>query len=88
MESSAKDKRPQKPLSRHLEGDGQPARCLFCGRDMLRRCRQSKRFCRDLCRSRFHYARRQAAQADLQRQLQEAQARLQQFERVGGGTDD
>ena len=54
--------------------------CGFCGRPIQHRHRQTKKYCGDLCRSRYHYARRQAAQADLMRQLQEAQARLRRLE--------
>jgi len=80
MESIDKDERPQKPLSRHLEGAAQPAQCLFCGSDMPDRSRRTKKFCQDLCRSRFHYARRQAAQVDLKRRLEEAEARLRRLD--------
>lgn len=86
MESIDKDERPQKPLSRHLEGDAQPAQCLFCGGVIPDRSRRTKKFCQDLCRSRFHYARRQAALVDLKRRLEEAEARLRRLERNAGET--
>ena len=46
--------------------------CRFCGRPIQLSHRQTKKFCGDLCRSRFHYARRREEQADLKRHLNEA----------------
>ena len=54
----------------------QASSCRFCGRPIPLRHRQTKKFCGDLCRSRFHYARRQEEQADLKRHLNEAAAAL------------
>ena len=77
---------PLEPLSRLMGGNGGPAECLFCGQPIQLRHRRTKKFCGDLCRSRFHYARRQAAQADLKRRLEEAEARLRQLEQAQGET--
>ena len=46
--------------------------CRFCGQPIPMSHRQTKKFCGDLCRCRFHYARRQEAQAALRRHLNEA----------------
>ena len=46
--------------------------CLFCGRRIQLRHRQTKKFCGDLCRSRFHYARKQEEQANLKQRINEA----------------
>ena len=81
MEPNTPRRMPQEPLSRLVWGIEEPAACLFCGRPIQRWQRSTKKYCSDLCRSRFHYARRQAAQADLKRQLQDAQARLRRLER-------
>ena len=48
--------------------------CRFCGKPIRLRHRQTKKFCGDLCRCRFHHGRRQEAQADLKRLLNEAVA--------------
>ena len=81
MEPNTPRNRSQEPLLRVVEGANAPAPCLFCGGE-IQSHRRTKKFCGDLCRSRFHYARRCAAQADLERRLQEAEARLQKVEGI------
>ena len=85
MDPSTPRSRQQEPLSRVTGGGDEPV-CQFCGRVIHFRRRLTKRFCGDLCRSRFHYARRQAEQGDLRRRLQEAEARLGQLEPAPGET--
>ena len=86
MDSNTPRSQPQEPLSRVGGGAEEPVQCLFCDRPFQLWHRRTKKFCGDLCRSRYHYARRQAAQADLKRQLQEAQARLRRLEDIPGDT--
>ncbi len=84
MESSTKKKWPQEPLSRIVGGIQGQTPCLFCRQELEPRRRRSKKFCSDLCRSRFHAARRQGEQADLKRRLEEAEVRLRQLEQTLG----
>lgn len=50
--------------------------CLFC-RAALNPVRpHRKRFCNDLCRTRFHHAQQKARQAALERELAEAKRAL------------
>ena len=63
-------------LSRNAEGSQEPRRCEFCGTVVEAQGRRLKRFCRDLCRTRFHYARRQERIRELQTALQQAEAAL------------
>ena len=86
MESSTKKEWPQEPFSRVAGGTEGQAPCMFCRQALQPRRRRTKKFCSDLCRSRFHAARRQAEQVDLKQRLERAEARLRQLEQTPGET--
>ena len=63
MSGSSKTRAPtpnprQEPLLRFGESSSFEARCDFCGKPLPPSKRRDRRFCRDLCRSRFHSAQR------------------------------
>ena len=67
-----KKERHLEPLSRFSQPDPQRGRCDHCGGHVQAQGRRRKRFCCDLCRTRFHYARRLARQDQLKRRLIDA----------------
>ena len=62
---------PQEALSRFSDTVPE-GMCQLCGDPVKAQGRRKKRFCRDLCRTRFHYARRLGREAELTRRLSEA----------------
>ena len=67
-----KEDRVQEALSRFPRPAAKPGRCHYCGGLVRAQGRRRKRFCRDLCRTRFHYARRLAKTEKLKQRLTEA----------------
>ena len=63
---------PHKALSRFPKTDREPGQCEFCSEPVRAQGRRIKRFCRALCRTRYHYRRRLARQAELHRRLRDA----------------
>ena len=62
---------PDEALSRFSDTVPE-GRCQLCGEPVKAQGRRRKRFCRDLCRTRFHYALRCARQAQLEQRLTDA----------------
>ena len=68
----------QEPLSRFSQPAATPGRCQYCGGLVQAQGRRKKRFCRDLCRTRYHHALRRARLGQLQERLAEAEAVIEQ----------
>ncbi len=73
---------PHEALSRFPHSAGNNMHCEFCGGPVHAQGNRKKRFCRDLCRTRFHYARRQARDVELRRRLGEAGVAIEAAERI------
>ena len=80
----------QEPLSRFSQPAATPGRCQYCGGLVQAQGRRKKRFCRDLCRTRYHHALRRARLGQLQERLAEAEAVIEQAQaladHVGGSS--
>lgn len=68
----------QEPLSRFSQPAATPGRCQYCGGPVQAQGRRQKRFCRDLCRTRYHHALRRARLGQLQERLAEAEVVIEQ----------
>lgn len=74
---------PQEALSRFSDTVPE-GMCQLCGDPVKAQGRREKRFCRDLCRTRFHYALRCARQAQLEHRLKEAGAAIRSAQGLTG----
>ena len=77
---------PQEALSRFPKTDRE--QCEFCGGPVRAQGRRAKKFCRALCRTRYHYRLRLARQAELHRRLREAGIAIDAAQTVAGRPSD
>ena len=83
------EKRLHEALSRFSQPTRQPDRCRYCGNPVRAQGRRVKRFCRALCRTRFHYRKKLARQAELRRRLEEAGVAVEAATAAAGsGSED
>ena len=76
---------PHEALSRFPRSDSDVKTCEFCDGPLRAQGTRTKRFCRDLCRTRFHYARRLARQATLHQRLRVAGMAIEAAQSVADG---